>query len=132
MVCEMIERRLFHLVCPADLASWQAGPWAPPSLAAEGFVHLSFADQLAGTLRKWYSDAAEAVLLEVDAGEVADALRIEPSRGGAMFPHVHRAMNRTDFTRRWDLSRGGGGGDFELPGLGDSPGADDPPGAAFV
>lgn len=89
--------RLFHLA-PAE--AWRArpadAPWAPPSLAADGFVHLSFARQLGGTLATHFADGAELVLVELDPERLEDRLRIEPSRGGAGFPHLRRPIEPAD------------------------------------
>jgi uncharacterized protein (DUF952 family) len=35
-------------------------------------------------------------LLAVDAGAAGAALRWEPSRGGALFPHLYRPLARAD------------------------------------
>lgn len=121
----MSDRRLFHLVPEAALRALLrdgSASLAPPSLAAEGFVHLSFAEQLAGTLAVHFADRDAPVLVEVDPALVADALQLEPSRGGALFPHVHRALARHELVRAWRLAPGPG-----LPELGSRP-EDDRPG----
>lgn len=60
----------------------------------DGFIHFSAADQLAETLRRHFAGAADLVLLYVraDSREVQGALRWEPSRGGALFPHLYAAL----------------------------------------
>jgi 1,4-dihydroxy-6-naphthoate synthase len=75
----------------------------PPSLAAEGFVHLSYQGQLAGTLRAHFQGAGRLALLELDPLAVAGELRAEPSRGGASFPHLYRALRRGDVLGAWPL-----------------------------
>ncbi len=97
--------RLFHLVPAPDwqafLASGEAD-WQPPSLHAEGFVHLSFAEQLSGTLAAHFSAHTSVVLFEVDVAG-AQELVIEVSRGGADFPHLYRALARTECLGHWPL-----------------------------
>ncbi|PZO01672.1 MAG: DUF952 domain-containing protein [Alphaproteobacteria bacterium] len=56
---------------------------------ADGFIHLSTAGQLPGTASKHYADRQDLRLVEVDLAAVGDTLRWDPSRGGALFPHVH-------------------------------------------
>lgn len=56
---------------------------------ADGFIHLSTADQLPGTASKHYADRQDLRLVEVDLAALAKTLRWEPSRGGALFPHIH-------------------------------------------
>ncbi len=54
---------------------------------ADGFIHLSSRDQVAETARRHFAGQADLVLVEVDADQLA--VRWEPSRGGALFPHVY-------------------------------------------
>jgi len=64
-------------------------PWAPVDVA-DGFVHLSAADQVRETAAKHFAGQPDLVLLTVDPDRLApDTLRWEPSRGGALFPHVY-------------------------------------------
>ena len=109
------ERRLFHLVADAEADRLpQRGPLDVPSLAVEGFVHLSFAEQLEGTLRAHFGGAGRVALLELDRDAVSEGVRFEASRGGALFPHLYRALDLgQDVTRRWTLERAGGS--FDLP-----------------
>ena len=50
---------------------------------------LPMAEQVAGTHEKHYGGKGGLLLLEIDAGSLGDALRYEPSRGGALFPHIY-------------------------------------------
>jgi uncharacterized protein (DUF952 family)/lysophospholipase L1-like esterase len=79
---------IFHLVAPS---AWPAaGDYAPDSLAAEGFVRFSFADQVTGTANALYRDRPDLVVVEVDPRRVGGEVRVEDSYGtGTEFPHVH-------------------------------------------
>ncbi len=129
----VLDDRLFHLADPAACATFLAAAQrdpgarlAPPSLAAEGFVHLSYADQLAGTLAAHFAETAELVLVELDPRP--SDLRVEPSRGGERFPHLYRAVAPADVLRTWPLARTGAG--WTLPRLALAPGRDPDPGRA--
>src|SRR6202035_5938401 len=61
---------------------------APVDLA-DGFIHFSTADQVRETAAKHFAGAADLVLAAVEAGRLGPALRWEPSRGGALFPHLY-------------------------------------------
>jgi beta-hydroxylase len=61
---------------------------APVDLA-DGYIHLSAADQLQGTLDKHFAGQAGLVIAEVDLAALSDTVRWEPSRGGALFPHIY-------------------------------------------
>ncbi|WP_286949776.1 MULTISPECIES: DUF952 domain-containing protein [Brevundimonas] len=56
---------------------------------ADGYIHLSAADQLEATAAKHYAGQTELMLVEVDLTALGDALVWEPSRGGALFPHIY-------------------------------------------
>lgn len=74
---------------------------APVDLA-DGYIHFSAAPQLAETAAKWFADQSDLVLLAIDAETLGEALRWEPSRGGALFPHLYRALRLSDVV--WDKS----------------------------
>ncbi len=56
---------------------------------ADGFIHFSTADQARETAAKHFAGGTDLLLIAVDAGSLGPALRWEPSRGGALFPHLH-------------------------------------------
>lgn len=84
----------------------RAGEWAAleaegvtlgaPVDRADGFVHFSTAGQLAGTLARHFAGERNAVLVAVEADACGAALRWEPSRGSALFPHLYRPLARSD------------------------------------
>jgi uncharacterized protein (DUF952 family) len=59
---------------------------------ADGYIHLSLADQLAVTLDKHFAGQSGLVIAEVDLGVLGDTVRFEESRGGALFPHVYGSL----------------------------------------
>lgn len=61
---------------------------APVDLA-DGYIHLSAADQVQGTLDKHFSGQSGLVIAEIDLGALGDTVRWEASRGGALFPHIY-------------------------------------------
>lgn len=61
----------------------------------DGFVHFSTAEQAAETAAKHFAGVDGLVLLAVETDSLGDALKWEPSRGGALFPHLYRPL-RTD------------------------------------
>ncbi len=61
----------------------------------DGFIHLSTADQLEGTLEKHFAGQEDLALLAVDAKSAGERLRWEPSRGGALFPHLYGPLDLT-------------------------------------
>jgi uncharacterized protein (DUF952 family) len=59
---------------------------------ADGFIHFSTAAQVAETAARHFAGVADLVLIAVDAAALGAALRYEPSRGGALFPHLYGAL----------------------------------------
>jgi uncharacterized protein (DUF952 family) len=56
---------------------------------ADGFIHFSTAEQAPETAAKYFAGQYDLVLIAVDATSLGEELRFEPSRGGALFPHLH-------------------------------------------
>lgn len=106
------KRRLFHAVPSRSIPHSNAtsvrltGPLTPPSLASEGFIHLSFLEQLQGSLDVHLKGEDTVVVLEVDPDHAGSDVRMEPSRGGATFPHLYRHIElETDVIAHWEISR---------------------------
>jgi uncharacterized protein (DUF952 family) len=72
----------------AELLSRGSFAGAPVDLA-DGYIHLSAEPQLAETVLKHFSGQDDLWIATVDLVAVHDDLRWEPSRGGALFPHLY-------------------------------------------
>jgi uncharacterized protein (DUF952 family) len=68
----------------------------------DGFIHFSTAAQVAETAAKYFTLESDLVLLALDSTHLGPELRWEPSRGGALFPHLYRALKLDDIL--WDKS----------------------------
>ena len=55
----------------------------------DGFIHFSSAEQVAETAAKHFAGARDLMLLRVNAASLGELLKWEPSRGGALFPHLY-------------------------------------------
>jgi uncharacterized protein (DUF952 family) len=58
----------------------------------DGYIHLSTAEQAAETASKHFAGADDLILIAVEAKALGSALKWEPSRGGALFPHLYGAL----------------------------------------
>lgn len=56
---------------------------------ADGYIHLSSADQLQGTLDKHFAGQSGLMIAEVDLLMLGNSVKWEMSRGDALFPHVY-------------------------------------------
>ncbi|TVR12021.1 MAG: DUF952 domain-containing protein [Salinarimonadaceae bacterium] len=85
-----------YKIAPAAL--WRAAERAgrfegAPVDIADGFIHFSTAEQARETAAKHFRGQADLLLVAVDPGKLGPALLWEPSRGGALFPHLYGALD---------------------------------------
>ena len=78
-----------------DLKAAGETPGAPIDVS-DGFVHFSTAEQAAATAAKHFAGQTGLWLLALHANALGDALKWEPSRGGALFPHLYGRMRLSD------------------------------------
>lgn len=64
---------------------------APVDLA-DGYIHMSTADQLGETIARHFAGRDDLSIVAVDVAALGDALRWEPSRGGELFPHLYGVL----------------------------------------
>lgn len=87
---------IIYKICPQALwrEAEQAGCFtgAPVDLA-DGFIHFSTAGQARETAGKHFSGQADLLLVAVDGDRLGEALKYEPSRGGALFPHLYSHLD---------------------------------------
>jgi uncharacterized protein (DUF952 family) len=67
-----------------------------PIDVSDGYVHFSTAEQAAETAAKHFAEADGLVLLALDAESLGETLIWEPSRGGALFPHLYGPLRMAD------------------------------------
>ncbi|MBF9035094.1 DUF952 domain-containing protein [Rhodobacterales bacterium HKCCE2091] len=77
-----------------------------PVDVADGFIHFSTAAQVAETAAKHFAGEDGLVLLALDADALGPALKWEPSRGGALFPHFYGPLRLADVIWSEPLPRG--------------------------
>lgn len=58
----------------------------------DGFIHLSAAHQIKGTLTKHFSGQECLLLIAFDAASLGVELKWEVSRGGELFPHLYAPL----------------------------------------
>ncbi|MCW5696179.1 MAG: DUF952 domain-containing protein [Bauldia sp.] len=83
---------MVYKVCHA--APWRAAEMAgvydgSPVDYRDGFIHFSTAEQVRETVARHFRDFNDLVIVAVDSAALGDRLRWEPSRGGALFPHLY-------------------------------------------
>ena len=63
-----------------------------PIDVADGFIHFSTAAQAPETAARHFAGRKGLLLVAVDADALGEALKWEPSRGGALFPHLYDVL----------------------------------------
>ena len=58
----------------------------------DGFIHFSDASQAKATAERYFRGQDGLVLVAADAAQLGEALKWEPSRGGALFPHLYGTL----------------------------------------
>ncbi len=85
-----MDKRGYKILTSAEFAALQAGRFeGAPVDIKDGYVHLSTAAQVAETLERHFAGQRDLVIAAVDLDALGEALRWEPSRGGALFPHYY-------------------------------------------
>jgi len=69
----------------------------------DGYVHLSTSEQVAATVAKHSAAETGLSILALESDTLADDLKWEPSRGGALFPHLYRALRMDDVLWQTEL-----------------------------
>jgi uncharacterized protein (DUF952 family) len=59
----------------------------------DGYIHFSTGAQARETAAKHFAGQAGLLLIAVEAETLGDALRWEPSRGDALFPHLFAVLD---------------------------------------
>ena len=93
------------LTVEADAQLRRDGALSPSGIdAADGYAHFSAAAQVTATLQAHYQGHGDLLVLAVDAAACGDALRWEPSRDGALFPHLYAPLNEDMVVARFKLN----------------------------
>lgn len=72
------------------LTSWDGGDVAPDP---DGFVHLSWAEQLPETVRRHYAASSSLLFLVLDESALpAGRLRVEDTTGRGAHPHLYATL----------------------------------------
>lgn len=113
-----------YKVCPA--AAWEdarrLGCYRGSAAdLADGFIHMSTAAQLPGTLARHFSGPDGAgqtglVLITFDPACLGPGLRWEPARDGSLFPHLYGDLDPAHAAAVMPLALGADGR-HQLPGM---------------
>ena len=81
---------------------------APVDLA-DGYIHMSTADQLTETVDKHFAGQTGLHIVAIDLGSFGESLKWEPSRGAQLFPHLYEPLRLETAIAYGPLERDGDG-----------------------
>lgn len=86
---------IYHVVLPETWEKFENEKfYETDSLASEGFIHCSFAEQIDGVLQRYYKNAAKVLILSIETEKLMSELVNESSTGGEIYPHIYGEINR--------------------------------------
>lgn len=95
---------VFHVTTASDwLRQADAPVYEAASLATEGFIHLSKAEQVAGVLERYYRNVPDLLLLHVDPARLTSELKYETATHDDLFPHLYGPLNKSAVVRVEEL-----------------------------
>ena len=69
----------------------------------DGFIHFSGEEQIEGTLKKYYLNQKDLILLKVDTLKL-DHLIWEQASDGNMFPHLYSTLDLSNIVDEFEIS----------------------------
>ena len=87
---------LIYKICPAALwrqAEISGAFRGSPVDLADGYIHFSTAEQAKETAAKHFAGQSDLILVALDSKTLGPNLKWEPSRGGALFPHLYAPLD---------------------------------------
>jgi uncharacterized protein (DUF952 family) len=87
--------QVVYKICRADewRAAERAGGFRGAAIdLSDGYIHFSTGEQAAETAARHFAGKGDLVLVAVAVAALGPALKWEPSRGGALFPHLYGVL----------------------------------------
>ena len=85
---------IYHIALGGDWGrALEVGTYAGGAACrADGFIHFSTRDQVAGTLERFFAGQGGLVLLTARVADLGDCLRWEEAPSGGVYPHCHGTL----------------------------------------
>ena len=68
----------------------------------DGYIHFSGEEQIEGTLKKFYSNQKDLILLKIDTLKL-DHLLWEQASDGNMFPHLYSSLDISNVVDEFEI-----------------------------
>ena len=69
----------------------------------DGFIHFSGEDQVEGTLKKFYTNQKDLILLKIDTLKL-EHLLWEQASDGNMFPHLYSTLDVSNIVDEFEIT----------------------------
>ena len=100
---------VYHLVIRSRWEEGAGRDYRADSLDSDGFIHCSYAAQVARSANRFHANTEELLVLEIEPNRLVSPLRAEPAASGELFPHIHGPINREAVVAVHPLHRDGAG-----------------------
>ena len=85
---------IYHIISRTDWhKARKLGIYQPESIQKEGFIHCSYAAQVAGTAGRYYSRVKDLIVLKIQVSKLQTEVRVEQGPNGDRFPHIYGNLN---------------------------------------
>jgi uncharacterized protein (DUF952 family) len=84
---------IYHLCSQADWARSVTTGQHTAGGMPDGFIHFSTRAQVLESAARHFAGRTDLMLVAVDPSRLGPALKWEPSRGGALFPHLYSPLD---------------------------------------
>lgn len=89
----MTPKTAYKILTAEQMKELEGGAFGgSPADMADGYIHLSTADQLKTTIEKHFAGQTGLWLVAVDVEAQGDRIKWEPSRDAALFPHLYGTL----------------------------------------
>ena len=68
----------------------------------DGYIHFSGEEQVEGTLKKFYSNQKDLILLKIDTLKLGHLI-YEQTADGNMFPHLYSSLDMSNVSKEYDI-----------------------------
>src|SRR5262245_19032821 len=85
---------IYHLVARRAWEQSGTEPYRTASLDTEGFIHCSYREQVEWAANRFYPNASDLFVLQIDPARLTSPVRAEDPGCGECFPHIYGPIDR--------------------------------------
>lgn len=98
-----LPKRFYHLV---KLSDWDLDHYQATQIRPSGeFIHCSYAEQVARSANKYFSDEESVLVLHIAPERVDSLIKDEYAPDGLLFPHIYGYIPRMAIFRMTEISK---------------------------